>query len=279
MVAQPIPQKPIRKGRGNPKYKPELLIDIYLLARKGLTDGAIAEALDVNPVNFGEWKRDKPEVAYALQRGKSPAEGDTTGELKDYVYKHLSPELKKYWDEIVEWEDHEDSFEKITAILHKTTDSVRQQLFIHAMFHTIFDLSEACRLVGIGRRTLESWAASDSNFTALMQELDFHKKNFFEKGLIDLTLMRNPHVVMFVNKTKNRDRGYGEVFAHQHSGEIKHDHKHEHKLKVEPVNLEELAEHGLSIQCLEELTEALKKRNEAKALEEAKPVQEAAAGG
>jgi hypothetical protein len=46
------------------------------------------------------------------------------------------------------------------------------------------------------------------------------KKHFFENALIDLTIMRNPFAVVHVNKTLNRDMGYGEKI------EVEHTHTH-----------------------------------------------------
>jgi hypothetical protein len=263
--------KNAKQKRSPRKWNPELVIDIFLLARSGLSDEKIALALNVNDNTFFEWKRDKPEVKAAITRGKSPqGENDNGGTFQEYVYKQLRPELKEIWDEIVEWSDHDDSWERINAVLYDKPTKVRQQLFVHAMCHTVFDVSESCRLVGIGRRELESWASTDSEFTALMQDLDFHKKNYFETALISLTTMRNPHAVMFVNKTKNRDRGYGEVFAMEHKGKVEHAHAHTHQLKAETLNFEELMDHGLELDDVVKVRDAMRRRNEHKAAEAAK---------
>ena len=54
----------------------------------------------------------------------------------------------------------------------------------------------------------------------MIEEIEWHKCNFFEEALVDLVAMRNPGAVMFVNRTKNADRGYSEKIQVEHSGAI-----------------------------------------------------------
>lgn len=262
----PNPEPPQRfTAKGHRKFKAELLIDIWLMASKGATNTDIAKALGINTVTFHEWINKKHlGVARVLERARAPKETNPDEPtFKDYVYNRLHPELKEIWDELLEWEDHKDSWEKVTAILRDKPTRIRQQLFIHAMVHACFDVSEACRLTGVTRRDLTTWQNTDSEFVALLEEIEFHKKNFFEQGLVDLVRMRSPHAIIFANKTFNADRGYGEKLAI--AGHIKHQHD-VRLMQAEPVDLAELE---LPVEVLEQVREAFRLRRERRELEEA----------
>jgi hypothetical protein len=109
--------------------------------------------------------------------------------------------------------------ETIEKIFSGKAVQLRQQLFIHALCHTGFDLSKACRMVGINRMLIEQWRR-DAEFLQLLEEVQFHKKNFFEKALIGLVAEGHPGAVVFVNRTLNADRGYSEKLEVNHSGSV-----------------------------------------------------------
>ena len=136
-----------------------------------------------------------------------------------YVYQQLSPKSKALWDQLSFWNDSEHAYEKIEAILKGQTRELRQELWIHALCTSNFNLSTACRLVGVTRAVLEDWS-KDLAFRQMIEEIQWHKKNFFEHALMDLVDQRHPGAVLFVNRTVNADRGYGEKLEVEHSGSV-----------------------------------------------------------
>lgn len=133
-----------------------------------------------------------------------------------YVFKHLSEEAGKTWKELQFWADHEDGQTQIRKIMDGKGKKLRQELFIHALVSTHYDMSRALSLTGLPKTTLEHWR-DDLQFAQLFDEIQWHKKNFFEKAMMDLVAERNPLATVWVNKTVNADRGYSEKIQVQHS--------------------------------------------------------------
>lgn len=133
--------------------------------------------------------------------------------LPDYVYRSLSQEARNTWEEIKE---KAKSPEAIEQLFKDRPKALRQELFIHALISSKYDMSKACRLVGMSRAGVEKWK-KDLHFLQLLEEVHFHKKNFFEKALISLVEERHPGAVLFVNKTMNADRGYSEKLHVEHT--------------------------------------------------------------
>ena len=204
-----------------------MVVDVYILASQGASNEEVAAALRISPETLNDWLRNnhpatKPELRYALEKGRAPKE--TPKPFKDYVYGRLAPELQALWDRIDFFYEHQDGYNKVKALLAGKDETVVQHLFVNALVHTNFDLSRACRLVCISKRTVDHWNENDPDFPRLMDELQWHKKNFFESALNDLVLMRNPQAVIFANKTINRDRGYGDKMELNVNGTITHKH-------------------------------------------------------
>lgn len=209
------------------KYTPSLAIDIYRWAKSGNTNEEIAKKCHIAISTFNDrWRVNYPETEYALEQGRKDRkeEGEKGGSLVDYVYERLSPELRRVWDEIEFWQEHAQGPEKIEGILGKESVKVRQHLWMHAMLVSDFNGSDACRMVNISKRTLDKWLAEDPDFPALVDELNYHKKNFFESQMIRMGKAFSEKAVIHANKTLNRDRGYGEKISVEHSGSVQHNH-------------------------------------------------------
>lgn len=128
----------------------------------------------------------------------------------EYVFKNLTPEAKKIWEKLNYWAEHSNRQQYVEQIISGTSKRIRQELFIHALVSTHFDMSKALSLTGLSKNTLMDWMATDLEFRQLVEEIQWHKKNFFESALLDLVRERNPLAVIWVNKTANADRGYSE---------------------------------------------------------------------
>ena len=135
--------------------------------------------------------------------------------LPGYVFSSLSKDAQETWKQITQ----ADSREAVQRIFSRKTKELRQELFIYALVSSCYDLSSACRLVAMDRVQLQKWK-HDLHFLQLMEEIQWHKKNFFESSLIGLVEERHPGAVIFVNKTLNADRGYSEKIQVEHSGQI-----------------------------------------------------------
>lgn len=135
----------------------------------------------------------------------------------NYVFKHLSDDAKETWEKLKFWVDHQDGAQQIRQIVEGKAKRIRQELFIHALVSTHYDMSRALMMTGLPKTALDNWR-SDLHFAQLFDEIQWHKKNFFEKAMMDLVADRNPLATVWVNKTVNADRGYSEKIQVQHVG-------------------------------------------------------------
>lgn len=200
-------------------YKPtaEFLINFYDASLRQETNTAIASLLGITVDTLVR----RLEASNAMQTAKTLAEArrGNGATLANYVYKRLSPEAQKTWDEVQFWHDSSSSYERIEQILGGKTTRLRQELFIHALVCNSFDVSSACYVTATSRARLNQWK-QDVEFRLLVEEIQTHKANFFEKALIDLVVDKNPSAIIFANKTINANRGYSEKVTIEHTGAI-----------------------------------------------------------
>jgi hypothetical protein len=217
------PQTPLSRGtKLSPAWKPEYYVRIYELAKTGLSDAEVAAALGVDRKTFWSWKTGDAAVADALLKGRSGTSG--VQKFLDYVYQRLPDELQACWDEIQEVEDGSSTVSRLEAMLQSKGEYARKLLFVHALVHYNFNPSDACRAVNITKGTLEYWVGTDHRFGKLLDQIVWHKKNLFEGKLVELVMSGDTAATIFVNKTLNKDRGYGKEVKHIHSGAIEHNH-------------------------------------------------------
>jgi len=195
-------------------WKDDFIIEGYNLAGSGLKESQIAQVLGISLPTFRVWEKKKLPFGKAIKKGRKEYR-DKTGKTlsyRDYIYKRLSVDLRKVWNRINKLDKKKSGLERIEAILDRKGKRVRQELFIYAWISGNFSISEALRKVNISRTTLERWKTQDPDFAKLIEEIHWHKKNFFEDHLCRLVAGGDSGAIIFVNKTYNRDRGYNEKF-------------------------------------------------------------------
>ncbi len=192
-------------------WQDHFVIDIYNLAKSGMTENQMSKTLGVSIHTFIKWEKKKKLFKLALDKGRKEHRGkdNKTLSFRDYFYKRLSYKNRKTWKAINKLDGKKGSFEKIEALLERRGKLVRQHMFVYAWVHANFSVSMALRKVCISRSTFEAWK-KDNEFGKLIEELNWHKKNFFEDHLTKLVAGGNPAATIFVNKTFNKDRGYNE---------------------------------------------------------------------
>jgi transposase-like protein len=235
------------------KWTDENYVKCYLLAAEGKSYKSIARSLGVEEYVMKQWMEDMPALRKAYNDGKE--RHGTRGEESEffqYVHKHLPERVRKVWDQIMAVQDAEDCFDRMEAILSSKGKRMRQHLFIHALISRNFDPSKACTAVGISMDTVNLWKNADEGFAKLLDEVQQHKKNFFEGALVRLVKKGDVSATLFANRTLNRDRGYGDKTQIEVSGSLNHNHKN-------LINFEDL---GLPPEVLRVIYEAVKEKKE-----------------
>jgi hypothetical protein len=226
----------------------EFVLDFYDAWLRSDDPGKVAAALHAkNTGTVLNWMERHEELQLAKRLADSRR--GTRETFTGYIFKHLSREARTVWEEIQFW-DEASSYDKIEAVLTGQTKRIRQELFIHALVSTNFDISEALRMVAMSRTTFNHWRDNDLEFRQLVEEIQWHKKNFFEHALMDLVEQRHPSAVLFVNRTINADRGYSEKLEVQHSGSI----------AAGEFNIEEL---DLDLDTRRKILEAMRRKKQA----------------
>jgi hypothetical protein len=195
-------------NKSNPVEVLKYLVPVYELARAGLGDVQIAAALPVSYPTFKRWKDRYPEFTEALERARASPE--VSGTVQDYVYEHLPKRLRKVWREIIRCEKGASVIERVEAMLKECGRKGRQHLFLFALLKSNYNMSKACKRVNIRKKEFTKWLLEDPEFAELVEEVEWHKGNFFENAYIKLVKSGHPAAVIQANKTYNAHRGYGD---------------------------------------------------------------------
>lgn len=215
------------KSKSSPtasKWRDSHYVTAYEAARDGGSKEQIAAALGMSSFSLDSWRKKKPALDLAISRGREVRGGTDAQSFRDYVYQRLPKHLRELWDKIHACEKKKSGLERVEALLHNAGKQVRQSLFIYALTATNFNFSRACRMVNINLATFEQWKTLDPDFAELLDEIHWHKKNFFENSLIGRCASGDTSAIIFANRTFNRDRGYADKQEIEHSGEVTHLH-------------------------------------------------------
>lgn len=232
------------------KWNDGIYVRAYIHAKDGSSTNEIANSLGVKLQTFQRWVTENPFLAEAVKLGRQGSE-DKPNTFQEYVYNRLPKHLRNLWEQIMEVHKKPNSVAKIEHILKGHGKIARQHLFIHALTASNFNVSRAMRQLNINRKVFEHWCRNDLNFAELMEEIHFHKQNYFENALVGLVSAGDSPATIFANKTFNRDRGYGERIEHHHTGEVHHLH--------EVVGVDELE---LPMDVRKAILDAMEKRDE-----------------
>lgn len=204
------------------KWDESNYVKAYQLASEGMSADEIRRTFKVSTMTWRYWLKTKPALAEAIRsarnKGKSGVET-----FHEYVYEKLPDNLKAIWDEIERCETDKTAVGRVEALLAGAGKRARQHLFLHALVSRNFNASKACKAVNISKSTFDGWVLHDPEFAELIDQIHWHKGNFFEGQLIKLVEMGDTAAVLAVNRTYNADRGYGNKVKVEHSGEVHHE--------------------------------------------------------
>tara|TARA_A100000171_G_scaffold53079_1_gene76404 strand:- start:68185 stop:68991 length:807 start_codon:yes stop_codon:yes gene_type:complete len=208
------------KAKAKPKRRPptlERVLSYYDAWLRSDDQKKVAAAMGVTVPNLIQFPKRHPE--FRLAKKIADEKRGSAASFSNYVLQSLSPEAKDTWDQIDFWREGLSGQEQIREILSGKCKRVRQEIFVHALLNTSFNLSEACRLSCTPHTTLRTWQERDLEFRQMMEEIEWHKKNFFEGSLIALVEQQHPGATIHVNETINADRGYSKRLNIHHTGD------------------------------------------------------------
>lgn len=209
-----------------PSWDDSYYVRCYQLAKTGMTNGEIARVLKVRRETFKNWVLTMPALAKALKEARGGVNKGTET-FTSYVYNSLSPKNKELWDTLEKAGDASNPQAFIESTLSGKGKRTRQMMWVHALLNSNFNGSEACRKVGVPKSMLDIWVRHDEGFVKLLQEIEWHKKNFFEGQFIAGVAAGEAALVLHAAKTQLADRGYGsnKTVTVNVNGQVNHDHK------------------------------------------------------
>lgn len=91
----------------------------------------------------------------------------------------------------------------------------KQDSFVNAYTANLFNVSEACRLTGIGRTTFYRWIKDDEHFREKLKVARDEKIDFIENALMTKIAKGDTIAIIFALKCLAKSRGYVETQQHR----------------------------------------------------------------
>lgn len=235
-------------------FKDEYVFRAYALRREGMSYKKLGDFFNVGYETMKNWEKRFPWFRLALKMGREEwlesRKHRNEGELTDFVYNGLTPEMKTVWKKLSRVDTKKSGKQVIDAILEGKGKHFRQYLFLYAFIHGDFQITHACEKVGISVRVFQMWK-KEKDFLRLFEEVNEKKKDLFESSLIKLVKRGHEAANIFVAKTQLKDRGYDD--------KARIDVNVNATLQTPAFPFEEIRPY-LSTECQMELLEAMRKR-------------------
>jgi hypothetical protein len=87
---------------------------------------------------------------------------------------------------------------------------LRQRVWLEAYKASLFNITEACKEIGIDRSTYYRWLESDRDFSKAAQDAKEEKLDFIEDKLLGKIAEGDTTAIIFALKTLAKHRGYVE---------------------------------------------------------------------
>lgn len=191
-----------RKKNGNFNVDLAFVLQFYDCYSRERNLAVVASAFGVTQWNLGKIIERHSELQLAMTMAD---ENRKKGVLANYILANLSPQARAIWEKITKLS----TYAEVDACFKNKPLQLRQQLFCTAVLYTGHDYAKALRMVGVPYGDFMKWR-TDPEFSQMLEELQWHKKQFFHKSLMGLVAEGHPGAVIFVNRTVNADMGYSE---------------------------------------------------------------------
>lgn len=212
------------------KWKDEFYVDVYELARHGVSEARIAAKIGVTPQAFAKWKKNRPALVDAIERGRRREKRSAAEDYVDFLKNRLSEEAKETLDRLTEYQAEGNPIAKIERLFAKHGKQARQLAFLLALPANAWNVARACRAANVDRSTFDRWAVNDADFARLVAEAYEARKDAYEEFLYRASEAGDVSAILFANRTLNRDRGYSDKVEIEKT--VNHRHVHVHSIDV-----------------------------------------------
>ena len=101
----------------------------------------------------------------------------------------------------------------------KTPKSNKKQELIEAYIRKMGNISEACKEIGINRKTYYRWL-EQNNFNRMINDAVEHHNDLIYQRILKKALEEDKDMMKFWAKTQMKHRGFYEKQETEHSGEV-----------------------------------------------------------
>src|SRR5262245_12616827 len=115
------------------RWKDEMYVTAYQLAREGHKDSEIAQTLGFGPEGFKTLLKRRPAVRDAIERGRDRATRSGGETFMDYAYRRLPVPLKAVWDRIAAADRQKNPEKLLDEITRDQGTRTMQWLWLHAL--------------------------------------------------------------------------------------------------------------------------------------------------
>lgn len=194
------------------KWKDVYLFDVYELMKSGCKEAQVAKILGISYPTFLNWERKKKLLKLGVEKGREKWRKriKKTGgnEISEFVFNGLSKDMRKVWKRLSIAEKAKSNKDVMEAILKGQSKSFRQYLFIYALTMSGFQITRACKRIGIPIKTYEKWKKYDEDFATLFTQVLEAKKDLCESHLLRLVKKGSEAATIYSVRTLCKDRGY-----------------------------------------------------------------------
>ena len=104
-----------------------------------------------------------------------------------------------------------DAYNQSKAVIHRSCEN-RKKRFLKAYAASGYNISEACKKVGLRRMLIKEWKVADPEFANKMWEVEESITDFVESQMLKQIRNNNPAMIMWFLETKGKNRGYTRKF-------------------------------------------------------------------
>lgn len=95
----------------------------------------------------------------------------------------------------------------------------KKKLFLDNFVSKLNNISATCKHIGVSRQTYYDWINSDPDFKAEVDDLQEVIKDMIESAMFQKAIVQqDTSMLIWLSKTKLKDRGYVEKQEHEHTG-------------------------------------------------------------
>lgn len=189
----------------------DLIWKVYAAALDTDDPDTLANALKIAPERFKELKATWTPFANAIAAAGQRRALATVTEFID-------AETRENWALIT----GEDAPAKQAALIafSNGAEITRQRIFMQACIDSYFDVPRVCKILNIGKRTLDNWQRCPE-FREMLEAVQWSKRNFVESAMMRLVAQGSERATIEANRALNSEV-YGNTL--EVSGQVNHAH-------------------------------------------------------